>query len=53
MFQSLIGIIDNWNENDKDRAKALAVFQSLIGIIDNWNLTGSLNSLLQPRFNPS
>ena len=39
MFQSLIGIIDNWNESAQElvRSSRPIKFQSLIGIIDNWN----------------
>ena len=38
MFQSLIGIIDNWNGGIKGfLILFIFLFQSLIGIIDNWN----------------
>ena len=53
-FQSLIGIIDDFNRITLLETKEDIPFQSLIGIIDDFNFKFNTNEFEQyPGFNPS
>ncbi len=41
-FQSLLGIIVNWNLASVKVSSVSPMFQSLLGIIVNWNLPGQV-----------
>ncbi len=44
MFQSLIGILVNWNDTVVTRPSNTRRFQSLIGILVNWNLIAAYSN---------